>query len=170
MMPIKAVFFDRDNTLTHDKGYTYKVSDLSWVNGAKRTILHFNKGNFKVFVVTNQSGVARGYYSEYDVVRFHQAMQEDLRRIGAKVDRFIYCPHLKSSEIKKYAKDCDCRKPKPGMITKIITTFDLCRSQSFLVGDTSSDVEAAHAAGISGYLFDQTNLWYFVKSKGLTKC
>lgn len=168
-MPFKAVFFDRDNTLTHDKGYTFKVSDLSWIDGAKRTILHFNKINFKVFVVTNQSGVARGYYSEDDVACFHRAMQEDLCGIGAKVDRFIYCPHLKSSKIKNYAKDCDCRKPKPGMITKMITKFDLCRSQSFLVGDSPSDVDAAHAAGISGYLFDQKNLWYYVKSKGLTK-
>lgn len=169
-MPIKAVFFDRDNTLTHDAGYTFKVSNLCWIDGAKQTIRRFNESGFKVFVVTNQSGVARGYYSEEDVVRFHRAMQNDLRNIGAKVDRFIYCPHLKSSKILEYAKDCDCRKPNPGMITKMITTFDLCKSQSFLVGDSPSDVEAAHAAGISGYLFDQMNLWCYMKSKGLLKC
>ena len=109
-----------------------------------------NERGFLVIVITNQSGVARGYFSEDDVHRLHEWMNEDLARFGAHIDAFYYCPHLPNGSVVVYAKECDCRKPKPGLFLQAGKDFDADFGRSFMIGDKISDLQAAFAAGCSG--------------------
>jgi D-glycero-D-manno-heptose 1,7-bisphosphate phosphatase len=117
-----------------------------------------------VFVVTNQSGVARGYYEEKDVQRFHARMQRELAACGARIDAFRYCPHHPEGSRPPYALSCLCRKPKPGMIVELLESWPVDRHRSFVVGDKSSDLAAARAAGLRGVLFDGSCLLAQIRS------
>lgn len=160
-----AVFFDRDGVLNFDSGYVHKKEDFKWVSGAPEIIKWLNDNDFFVFVVTNQAGVARGYYKEEDIHELHVFMSEELRTIGAHIDAFYYCPHHKDGKVEKYRIECKCRKPEPGMISRAIREWPISIQRSFMVGDKESDVKAAHAAGISGYLFHGSNIYEFVKNR-----
>ena len=159
-----AVFFDRDGVLNVDHGYTYRQEDFQWMPGAIETIMHFNERNYLVFVITNQSGVARGYYTEADVNILHEYMAIELRKQDAHIDAFYYCPHHPEGKIEKYTQTCNCRKPAPGMIHAAIETYSIDQEKSFLIGDKPSDVAAAEMAGIKGYLFAGENLLEYVKN------
>ena len=148
-----AVFFDRDGTLNVDKEYLYKIEDFEWLADAPQAIRWANERGLLVIVVTNQSGVARGYYSEDDVKRLHGWMNEDLKRFGAHIDAFYYCPHLPNGKVAAYAVECDCRKPKPGLMERACEDFHIDRGASLLVGDKPRDVECAEAAGVRGVLY-----------------
>ena len=114
--------------------------------------------------MTNQSGVARGYYKESDVQILHDYMAHELDRSGAPILHFYYCPHHKEGIVPLYAVECEFRKPKPGMIKQAIKDYDVNISNSFLIGDSQRDVDAAEAAGIKGYLFKGSNLLDFIKT------
>ena len=107
-----AIFFDRDGVLNVDVGYLYKIEDFQWIDGAIEAIKYFNDKDYYVFVITNQSGVARGYYREDDIHKLHQWMNEDLYKYSAHIDEFFYCPHHIKGVIPEYSFDCECRKPK----------------------------------------------------------
>ncbi len=159
----KAIFFDRDGVINHDLGYTHKISDFHFIEKAKEAIkLCYDKG-YKIFVVTNQSGVARGLYKEEDIVILHNYLQEELAKIGAKIEEFAYCPHHVHGIVEEYKQDCDCRKPKPGMINRLITKHNIDLANSFIIGDNERDVEAGKNAGIDGYLFKEANLLEFIE-------
>jgi D-glycero-D-manno-heptose 1,7-bisphosphate phosphatase len=158
-----AVFLDRDGVLNTDKGYVYRKEDFIWVDGAKEAIKFLNEQNYYVFVITNQSGVARGYYTEEDVMTLHHWMNEELSKISAVIHGFYYCPHLPDAVIEKYRVNCDCRKPAPGLILQAINDWPIVKEGSFLIGDSSRDVEAAVNAGIRGYLFKENNLYDYLK-------
>jgi D,D-heptose 1,7-bisphosphate phosphatase len=147
-----AVFFDRDGVLNHDAGYTHRPEEFRWTDAAIATIKACNDADCFVFVVTNQAGVARGLYNEEDVRRLHHWMNAELRRYGAHVDAFAYCPHHPDGVITELAITCDCRKPQPGMIRDLMTAWPVVPKGTFLVGDKASDVEAAGRAGIPGLL------------------
>ena len=147
-----ATFFDRDGVLNHDDGYTHRIDGFRWIDGAKAAIKRCNDEGRYVFVVTNQAGVARGYYDEAAVRELHAWMNEDLRSIGAHIDAFRYCPHHREGTIPDYARDCDWRKPNPGMILDILKNWQVDKAQSVLLGDKQSDIDAAAAAGIAGVL------------------
>lgn len=149
-----AVFFDRDGVLNHDDGYTYRIEDFRWIDGAMEAIKHCNDTGRYVFVVTNQSGIARGLYEEAHVSRLHDWMNNDLRTGGAHIDDFRYCPHHVDGIIAKYAKACSCRKPRPGMILSLLADWPVETSQSLLIGNEKSDIDAAVAAGVRGILYD----------------
>jgi D-glycero-D-manno-heptose 1,7-bisphosphate phosphatase len=157
-----AVFFDRDGVLNRDKGYTYRSEDIEWVDGAAKTIGYFNRKGFVVVVVTNQSGIARGYYTEQDVITLHNWMNVELKKRGAHIDSFYYCPHHPSGTVADLSRRCECRKPEPGMIKRAIAEWNIDPSRSFLVGDKESDILAAQAAGITGYLFTGDNIYQFL--------
>ena len=112
-MKDKAVFFDRDGVLNVDVDYLYRIEDLQWVDGAREALAYLCELGYKIFVVTNQSGVARGYYTVEDMNKLHAHMAFELGKAGAKVEKFYYCPHHKEGKVAEYAIDCDCRKPKP---------------------------------------------------------
>lgn len=158
-----AAFLDRDGVLNIDKGYVYRKEDFVWIEGAQEAIRILKERGYLIFIVTNQSGVARGYYSEADVKQLHQWMNEQLQENGAGIDGFYYCPHLPEASVEKYRMDCQCRKPLPGLILKAIDEWDINKDASFLIGDGKRDIEAAAAAGIEGYLFVENNLAVFVE-------
>lgn len=153
-----AVFFDRDGVLNHDSGYTYKIEDFRWMDGAAQAIRMLNDLGWYVFVVTNQAGVARGYYGEAEVQKLHAWMNEDLYRIGAHIDDFRYCPHHVEGTVEEYTRACTCRKPEPGMILDLIDCWPMDIQRSVLIGDKESDMEAAKAAGVKGVKYTDGNI------------
>ena len=160
----KVVFLDRDGVLNADIGYLWRKEDFVWMPGAPAAIRLFNQLGWRVVVVTNQSGVARGYYQEADVQSLHAWMNDELAKHGAHIDSFYFCPHYPQGAQTKYAVECDCRKPKPGMILRGLTDWQGHPATSFLIGDKESDIAAATAAGITGYLFTGSNLLEFVRT------
>jgi D-glycero-D-manno-heptose 1,7-bisphosphate phosphatase len=149
-----AVFFDRDGVLNVDDGYVYRIDAFRWMPGAREAVRLVNDRGLFAFVVTNQSGVARGFYAQDDVRRLHAHMQAELRAFGAHIDDFRHCPHHPCADIAAYRRDCDCRKPRPGMILDLAAHWPVDLAQSLLIGDKASDVAAAQAAGIRGFLSD----------------
>lgn len=159
----KVLFLDRDGVINKDVSYLYKIADLQWVDGAKEALKLAHDSGYELIVVTNQSGVARGYYKETDVQILHDYMGNELFKAGAPILHFYYCPHHKDGTVERYAVDCNCRKPKPGMILQAIKDFDVDVEHSFLIGDSQRDVDVAEAAGVKGYLFTESNLLNFMK-------
>lgn len=148
-----AAFLDRDGVLNHDNGYTHRAKDFRWIDGAPEAIKLLNDLGYYVFVVTNQGGVAHGYYDETAVQELHRWMQQELQSLGAHVDRFEYCPHHPGGKVAAYARACDRRKPGPGMLQDCMARWPVDKTRSFLIGDKPSDIEAAEAVGIPGHLF-----------------
>lgn len=162
-MKLKAAFFDRDGVLNVDKSYLYKIEDLEWIDGAKEALAYLTQKGYTIFVVTNQSGIARGYYTVDDMNKLHEFMAQQAAAAGGEIEKFYYCPHLSEGKIAEYAVECDCRKPKPGLILRAFEEYDIDKDAAFLIGDKPRDVESAEAAGIKGYLFSGGNLLNFVK-------
>jgi D-glycero-D-manno-heptose 1,7-bisphosphate phosphatase len=157
-----AAFLDRDGVINVDHGYTYKPEDLVFIDGAPAAIRRLNEAGYWVVVVTNQSGVARGFYTEIDVERFHAHMQAELTKMGARVDAFYSCPYHPEGIVAEYRLDHPDRKPKPGMILRALGDLPIDASRSFLVGDQPTDMAAAAAAHISGHRFCGGDLDDFV--------
>ena len=155
----KAFFFDRDGVLNVEKHYLYRKEDFIWIPGAIEAVQACNAQGYLVIVITNQSGVARGYYTEQDVQELHKWMNLELRKENAHIDAFYYCPHHPMAKNKAYKTDCDCRKPKPGMVNAACQRFGIDKAQSFFVGDKESDIDCAKNAGVRGILFQQGNLF-----------
>jgi D-glycero-D-manno-heptose 1,7-bisphosphate phosphatase len=153
-----AVFFDRDGVLNHDFGYVHRVEDFRWIEGARESILACNEAGYLVFVATNQAGIAKGLYTESEMRVLHAHMQADLREMGAHVDAFAFCPHHPEGLVPELRQTCFCRKPEPGMILRLCREWAIEPAASFLIGDKPSDLQAAEAAGIAGYLFSGGNL------------
>jgi D,D-heptose 1,7-bisphosphate phosphatase len=147
-----AAFLDRDGVLNRDNGYVHHLDQFEWLSDAKAAIKMLNDRGFFVFVVTNQAGVARGYYTDADVLNLHAWMAAELASIGAHVEGFYYCPHHPDGTDPVFGRACGCRKPAPGLILRALAEWPVCKNRSFLIGDKLSDIDAAKAAGIQGYL------------------
>ncbi|MBC7768795.1 MAG: HAD-IIIA family hydrolase, partial [Phycisphaerales bacterium] len=144
-----AILFDRDGTLIVDEGYTYKLEDLRWQPGAIEAIRTANDAGTLAIVVTNQSGVARGLYSEAEMRRFHAHMQTELAKHGAHIDAFYHCPHHGEGSIPAFTHaDHPDRKPNPGMLRRALLEWPIDPARAFVVGDTELDTQAAAAAGL----------------------
>jgi D-glycero-D-manno-heptose 1,7-bisphosphate phosphatase len=140
-MSNKAAFIDRDGNLIHETGYISDVKKIKFYARSFKALKLLKELGYKVIVVTNQSGVARGYFSENFVKTVHTHINEMLKKHGLKIDGFFYCPHHpKKAVLKKYLKDCDCRKPKIGMIKAAVKKFNIDLSRSFVIGDKLTDV------------------------------
>lgn len=161
-MSAKAVFFDRDGVLNVDVDYLYKIEDLKWIDGALEAIVKLTKLDYKIFIVTNQSGIARGYYTVEQMEKLHKYMSKKIIELGGSVEKIYYCPHHPEGKIAEYTCVCNCRKPKPGMLLQAMAEYSIDKTKSFLIGDSKRDIEAAEAAGIKGYLFTGDNLNNFV--------
>ncbi|KJC34263.1 D,D-heptose 1,7-bisphosphate phosphatase [Bradyrhizobium sp. LTSP849] len=158
-----AVFFDRDGVLNVDKAYVYRIDDFEWTQGAREAIKLCNELGYYVFVVTNQSGVARGYFGVGDIHHLHDWMNSELAAIGARIDDFQYCPYHEEGTVEAYRRASDRRKPAPGMILDCMTAWPVRIEGSLLVGDSARDIEAAAAAGIPGHLFRGGDLAAFLR-------
>jgi len=144
----KVVFLDRDGVITKEPPYyAHKINQLELIPKSAEAIRLLNESGFKVIVISNQSGVARGYYQEKDIQKYNNEMKKQLKEKGAHIDAIYYCPHHPEAAIKKYRIDCECRKPKPGMLRQAEKDLNLNLKLSFLVGDKMSDIEAGYRAG-----------------------
>lgn len=159
----KAVFFDRDGTLNVDIHYLHRPQDFIWTEDAKEAIRYCNEKGYLVIIVTNQSGVARGYYSEADIDFLHAWMNEELMKEGAHLDALYYCPHHPEGRVPAYTKVCDCRKPAPKMLNDACRDFNIDKAKSFFIGDTIGDMQCAKNAHIRGIRYTGGNLLQLVK-------
>ena len=164
-----AVFLDRDGVLNVDQGYVARREDFRWVEGAVAAVRALNEAGYYVFVATNQSGIARGFYAVEDMYKLHEFMADELARVGARIDDIRFCPFHPEGTIDRYRRVSDWRKPGPGMILDLMERWPVERERSALIGDKEADMEAARAAGIRGLLFTGGNLEDFVRSEVLAK-
>ena len=160
-----AAFLDRDGVLNHDDNYVHRPEQIRWIDGAKKAIRWLNDAGYFVFAVTNQAGIARGYYGEDEVRSLHRWMQGELQSGGAHVDCFEYCPYHPEGVVERYRRISDLRKPGPGMILKLQKEWKVDMEGSFMIGDRDIDMQAAAAAGISGHQFPGGNLLDFVRMR-----
>jgi D-glycero-D-manno-heptose 1,7-bisphosphate phosphatase len=144
----RAVFIDRDGTISEEVGYINHPSRFRLFDYAPSAIKHLNENNWLAILVTNQAGVARGYFSEDMIKTVHSAMSTELGNNGAKLDAIYYCAHHPSVGEPPYRFDCDCRKPKPGLISRAADDFEIDVNKSWMVGDRYSDIELARNAGL----------------------
>lgn len=147
-MSRKAAFIDRDGVLNEERAFVHRIEDFIFVPGAVEALRAFQAAGYLLVVITNQSGIARGLYSEADYLELTAHMCERLQAAGVRLDAVEYCPHLADAPVARYRLDCGCRKPKPGMLQRAIETLDIDPSASFLVGDRLSDIEAGRGAGV----------------------
>lgn len=143
-----AALFDRDGTLNEDTGYVHSPKEFRWLQGAKETIKAVNDAGYLAIVISNQAGVARGYYTEQDVRSLHTWMNHDLRLVGAHIDAFYFCPHHPEAGSGEYRTACECRKPEPGMILKAARDWNIDLERSIGIGDHDTDITAFRRAGV----------------------
>ncbi len=156
----RAIFFDRDGTLNEEVGYLWQIEKFKWIDGAREAIKFCNEKRILAVVVTNQGGIAKNLYTPKEVDALHKFMQESLAEVGAHIDGFYYCPHHPD-----FSGECDCRKPKPGLILKACKELNIAPAQSILIGDAERDIAAANAAGLrAGIFFTGGNLLEVVKA------
>lgn len=142
----RAVFLDRDGVITREPPYyAHRLDQLAIIPRVAEAIRLLNDNGFKTVIISNQAGIGRGYYTEKDAEIFNRAMKEELAESGGRIDAVYICPHLPDD-------DCDCRKPRPGLLKKAETELDIDMTKSFLVGDKRSDIEAGRTAGVSPIL------------------
>ncbi len=150
----KALFLDRDGVINVEKNYLYKIEDFEFIDGIFELTKFFQEKGYKIIVVTNQSGIARGYYSKEDFTKLSSWMKEQFLKKGIEITDIYHCPHHPD-----FTGECFCRKPKPGMFLDAKRDHDIDLENSIMIGDKQSDIEAAKAAGIKrAFLFDGKNI------------
>jgi D-glycero-D-manno-heptose 1,7-bisphosphate phosphatase len=148
----KAVFLDRDGVINEDYGYVHKIENFHIYPEVFPALRKLQEAGFKLLIVTNQSGIAVGYYTEDDFKKVTQHMLSIFEKEGIKIDKVYYCPHHPEGIVPQYTMKCDCRKPESGMIRQGIKEFNIDPSKSFLIGDKENDIKAAHKEGIKAAL------------------
>ncbi|MFT6926954.1 MAG: D-glycero-D-manno-heptose 1,7-bisphosphate phosphatase [Psychromonas sp.] len=144
----RAVFLDRDGVINTDNGYVSQRDDFEFIDGVIDACKVLKEKGYLLVVITNQSGIARGYFSEEQFHTLTEWMDWSLADRGVDLDGVYYCPHHAEKGIGEYKIDCDCRKPKPGMLNSAIADLNIDAGQSILIGDKVSDIQAGLAAGI----------------------
>lgn len=153
-MSSPAIFIDRDGTLVEARHYPSRPEDLLLYDGIGHELRHLQEQGFLLVVITNQSGIARGYFDETDLERMHAYLRDDLARFGVTLDGIYFCPHHIEGVIPELSVACDCRKPAPGMLLRAAADLDIDLSRSWFIGDILDDVEAGNRAGCRTVLVD----------------
>ena len=148
----KAIFMDRDGTISHEVGYVNHPNRFSVMDFSGKAIQMINASDYLAIVVTNQAGVAHGYFTIDMVDVVHNKMKQQLAIDGATIDAIYFCPHHPRGLIEEYKKDCYCRKPNPGLLEKAQKDFDIDLTSSFMIGDKISDIELARRVGAKGVM------------------
>ena len=151
-MTSRAVFLDRDGTLIEEVNYLDRIERVAFFPWSVDAVRVLNRAGFRVIVVSNQSGVARGLFTEATVNTVHRHIESRLAEGGAHVDAYYYCPHHPEGTVDGYRKRCDCRKPGRGLVDRAVAEFGIDPTRSFVVGDRWLDVGLAHAVGARGVL------------------
>lgn len=151
-----AVFIDRDGVLNVDHGYVYEVDEFEFIDGAIEACQEIKKKGYLLVLVTNQSGIGRGYYSEDDFLNVTEWMDWSLADRGVDLDGIYYCPHHPEASIEEYKQECDCRKPAPGMLLTATKELGIDLARSYFVGDKTADVQAGKAAGVGNNILVAT--------------
>ena len=159
----KAFFLDRDGVIIKDYGYVYQREDLEFIEGCFEALQYIQSLSYKLIIITNQSGIARGYFSENQFHEFDFYMKKLLISRGIKIEETFYCPHHPQGKIEKYRKNCNCRKPKSGMLEQAILKYNVDKKKSYLIGDSRRDIIAGEFIGIKSFLFKSNNLNKFVR-------
>lgn len=149
-MDNKAIFLDRDGTLNKDTGYLIDFEQFELLPGVEEALRIFQDLGYRLFVASNQSGVARGYFTYAAVEALHEKIILHLAAKGIRIEEIAFCPHHVDGKVPEFTRDCDCRKPKPGMLLRLGKKHDLDLKRSYMVGDKSSDAETGISAGASG--------------------
>tara|TARA_B110000967_G_C18617345_1_gene427027 strand:- start:178 stop:678 length:501 start_codon:yes stop_codon:yes gene_type:complete len=157
-----AVFLDRDGVINIDKEYVYKKEDFEWTQDSKEAIKYLNHKGFHVFVVTNQSGISREYYTEEDVLNLHSYINNELKDIDAHIDDFFYSPYHPDIKNEKFQHLEHLRKPNTGMLETASRKWKIDKINSFMIGDKDTDIECAKRFGIVGYLYKGGSLLEFI--------
>ncbi len=144
----KAIFLDRDGVINYDYGFIYKWSEFKFIDGVIKALQILTNYGFKIFIITNQSGIARGFYSTNDLEILHKQMLNYLSKRSININEVFYCPHHEKGKSKEYAINCLCRKPKPGMLLLAKDKYNINMKESYLVGDKISDLQAGWNAGV----------------------
>ena len=158
-----TIFFDRDGVINRNHGYVHTPDQFEWVAGAREAIRWCNDHGYLAVVITNQSGIARGYYDEAQFDQLTAWIQTELAKHGAHIDATYHCPHHPTQGIGRWRTVCRCRKPKPGMLERAISEWHVDKKRSLFIGDKASDMAAAQQAGIAGHLFAGGNLAHFLR-------
>lgn len=144
----KFIFLDRDGIINEDrKDFVKTRNEFRFVPGIIDSIKKLNENGFEIIIVTNQSGVAGGFYTEKDLNEIHENMLEQMGKKDATVKDIFYCPHHPQGKVDKYRKICDCRKPKPGLILKAAKKYNIDPSETWMIGDSERNIEAGRRAG-----------------------
>jgi len=156
-MTIKTIFLDRDGVINKEVEYLFRIADFEFIEGVFDACLHFQHLDYKIIIISNQSGIGRGYYNENDYHRLTEWMLDQFNNNSVEVLDTFYCPHIPESL-------CECRKPKPGMFLKAKNQYNIDMENSWMIGDKESDIKAANLSGItntilvrSGHLIDEFN-------------
>ena len=148
----KAVFLDRDGTINVEKNYLYRIGDFEFLNGSVEAMRILQDAGYLLIVITNQSGIARGYYSEDDFRILTEWMENYLEEQGIHITKVYYCPHLPAASVEAYRKDCDCRKPKTGLYYQAAADYNLNIDECYAVGDKIRDCTICNESGCRGFL------------------
>jgi D-glycero-D-manno-heptose 1,7-bisphosphate phosphatase len=151
-MKMPAVFMDRDGTINEQRGYINHISRFALVPGTAEAIRLLNRHRYLAIIVSNQSGVARGYFPLQLVEDVHSHMRELLKKENAVIDGIFFCPHYRTGVVSEYTVDCDCRKPRTGLIKSACETFDIDMTNSYVIGDRCTDIELAERSNLRGIL------------------
>ena len=157
----KALFLDRDGIINVDHGYVYKIEDFEFSDGIFDLVKLFTDAGYLIFVVTNQSGIGRGYYSEEDFITLSNWMVEEFKNKGIKIEKVYHCPHLPEDK-------CHCRKPQTGMIEQALADYPIDLTHSYIIGDKQSDIDLAKNSNIQNSIYignkNITNATYYFNS------
>ncbi len=148
---MKAIFLDRDGTINKDPGYFHDHEDIHYFDDVKNSLKELSHMGFELFIVTNQSGVGRGIFSEECIHLIHERMQQDFAPMGFQIKDLAYCPHAPED-------NCDCRKPRPKMLLQLAQKWEINLQESFMLGDKISDIECAENAKVQGILINTRNI------------
>jgi rfaE bifunctional protein nucleotidyltransferase chain/domain len=164
----KAAFLDRDGVINKDKAHVYRWEDFEFFPGAIEGMLKLQNAGYALIIVTNQSGLARGYYTEEEYQNLCESLRKFLAERGVNIDGIFHCPHHPSGSVQALALICDCRKPAPGLLIKASDQLGIDLLNSILIGDKQSDIDAARAAGVGrAYIINSDNFEMSIKEQGI---
>jgi D-glycero-D-manno-heptose 1,7-bisphosphate phosphatase len=148
----KAVFLDRDGTINVEKNYLYKIEDFEFIDGVLKALRELSDAGFLLIIITNQSGIARGYYTEKDYGILNSWLFETFAKNGIKISASYFCPHLPDASVERYRTICNCRKPNTGLFEQAVKDFNIDLKKSFAIGDKIRDLAICEKSECKGFL------------------